>query len=587
MKKFRLLGSLVIASAVLASAVLPASATQASDITVTELQTIGGSHDDEFCSVAQTTDGGFVAVGNIQKIDGDFADISGGGIYGAVVVKVDDKGNRQWVRVFNGSYEDCFQSVIKTSDGGCVVAGYTNSHDGDFAGLNKGTSEGTSDQIVVKLDKNGQTQWIKDIGGDGWEYFYSIAQTSDGGYVAAGNELMTVDGDYTGHDKGANDGSVVKLDGSGNIQWIADIGASKKSGSTECHSVVQAPDGSYIAGGYSAATNGDFQGLNQGQDDAFIARIDSKGNVTKITDIGGTDIDFCVSVAATPDGGFVAVGNTHSHDGDFAGLSQNAEYSYIAKYDGSGNRQWMKIPDSSLNIALSSVIVTADGSIVTAGDGFVLKLDSGGNRQWLKSLGGSGNTQLYAVTEATGGALIVAGRSSSTDGDLPVKANNGNDAVIGKLSDLPGIPTNVSVQTGDGKAMVSFTAPAHSGGGPVTGYTVVATPADGGAAVTAAGTQSPLTVTGLKVGVIYSFTVSAANAQGRGAPSLSATATLTAASSSAVPHGSASSDTAVSAVAPVNNPKTGSENEHALPIALVFAGAAAGVLLLRFRSRKD
>lgn len=579
MKRLKLMGSIVIASAVLASAMLSASAAEASDITATALQTIGSSSDDEFYAVTQATDGGYVAVGCFRGNDGDFAGMNHGSA-DAVVVKVDDKGNRQWVRVFGGSYFDCFYGVTKTSDGGCVVAGYTCSHDGDFVGLNKGTSEGTSDQIVVKLNKDGQTQWIKDIGGNGWEYFHSIAQTSDGGYVAAGNEQMTVDGDYTGHDKGAGDGSVVKLDSSGNIQWIADIGGGKKSGFAECDSVVQALDGSYIAGGNGAATNGDIQGLNQGQGHAFVARIDSEGNVTKIKNIGGSDIDYCVSVAVTPDGGFVAVGNSHSHDGDFAGLSQNAEFSYIAKFDSSGNKQWIKTPDSSLNISLSSVITTADGSIVTAGSGSVLKLDKDGNRKWLKSMGGSGNTQLYAITEATGGALTAAGRSSSTDGDFPVQPKRGNDAILVKLVDLPGAPTNVSVQAGEGKAVVGFTAPAHSGGGPIIGYSVTATPADGGTAVIATAPQSPVTVTRLRAGVPYKFTVYAINVQGSGPASPFATATLTVASSGT----GVVSSSAVPSAGSAPNPKTG--GEYVLPVILVFIGGAAGILLLRLRRRR-
>ncbi len=45
---------------------------------------------------------------------------------------------------------------------------------------------GDEDAWVIKLDANGNVQWQKTYGGKGDDEAYSIQQTSDGGYIVAG-----------------------------------------------------------------------------------------------------------------------------------------------------------------------------------------------------------------------------------------------------------------------------------------------------------------------------------------------------------------------------------------------------------------
>ena len=80
---------------------------------------------------------------------------------------------------------------------------------------------------------------------------------------------------------------------------------------------------------------------------------------------------------------------------------------------------------------------------------------------------------------------------------------------------VPDAPTIGRALPGNGSASVAFTAPVSDGGAPVSGYTVTSSP--GG--LTATGTGSPITVSGLRNGTAYAFTVTATNAAGTSFPS--------------------------------------------------------------------
>jgi uncharacterized repeat protein (TIGR01451 family) len=98
---------------------------------------------------------------------------------------------------------------------------------------------------------------------------------------------------------------------------------------------------------------------------------------------------------------------------------------------------------------------------------------------------------------------------SSADPDL---GDNGSALPTTVTVAEPLAPTVVSVTGSNGRATVSFAAPVSDGGAAVSSYTVTAFP--GG--ITATGSASPVTVTGLTSGISYSFTVAAANSVGTG-----------------------------------------------------------------------
>lgn len=97
----------------------------------------------------------------------------------------------------------------------------------------------------------------------------------------------------------------------------------------------------------------------------------------------------------------------------------------------------------------------------------------------------------------------------------------------------PGTPTGVNATTGSGQATVEWTAPASTGGSPITGYVVTASP--GGQTCTWTGGPLSCVVTGLTDGVAYTFSVVAVNAVGRGAGSTPTAPVTPTATAAAVP----------------------------------------------------
>ena len=132
-------------------------------------------------------------------------------------------------------------------------------------------------------------------------------------------------------------------------------------------------------------------------------------------------------------------------------------------------------------------------------------------------------TVVLTATPEKGSVFIGWTGAGRGQGTCSVTMHPGDDITVGAVfekssSKVPGKPTDVQAVRGNGQATVSFTAPASNGGSPITSYTVTSDPE--GITVTRAGSSSsPITVTGLTYNISYTFTVTAANTNGSGAPS--------------------------------------------------------------------
>lgn len=295
--------------------------------TVQWSKTYGGNGIDDAYSVIETADGGYAMAG--------FTNSSGAGNYDGWLVKVDSSGNMQWNKTYGGATADDLYTVVQTGDGGYALVGYTTSFgagaadgrlvkvdssgnllwsqtyggtgvddavsmvktsDGGYAlvGFTRSFGVGGTDFWLVKVDSEGVLQWNKTYGGPSDDSAHSVVQTGDGGYALAGFT--------SSFGSGGGDFWLVKVDSSGNMQWNRTFGG---HGMDNAVSLVKTSDGGYALAGYTGS-------FGAGSSDVWVVKTDSFGNLVWSQTYGGAGADYAYSIIQTSDGGYALAGNTAS-----------------------------------------------------------------------------------------------------------------------------------------------------------------------------------------------------------------------------------------------------------------------------------
>jgi len=395
---------------------------------------LGGSYFDWARSIQQTTDGQYIVVGQSTSNDGDVGGNNGNSDYW--IVKLDPSGTLVWENNLGGSNNDFDPSLQQTTDGGYIIAGVSSSIDGDVGGNN-----GDYDFWIVKLDSSGDLVWETNLGGSNNDMAYSIQQSTNGGYIVAGQSWSN-DGDVGGNN-GSSDIWIVKLDASGTLVWENNLGGSNYD---EAQSIQQTTDDGYIVAGLSYSNDGDVGG-NNGYEDYWILKLDTNGGLVWETNLGGSYDDGAQSIQQTTDGGYIVAGRSDSNDGDLGGNNGSYDY-WIVKLDPSGTLVWETNLGGSYEDLASSIQQTSDGGYIVVGasksndgdvggnngdyDFWIVKLDSSGGLVWESNLGGSNEDLASSIQHTLDGGYIVAGRSYSNNGDVGGN-NGGGDYWIVKL----------------------------------------------------------------------------------------------------------------------------------------------------------
>lgn len=259
------------------------------------------AYDDVTQSIIQTKDEGYILTGSTYN----FSSPPGMDV---TVVKLDSDGNLQWRKKYGGSASEEANSIIQTTDGGYILAGYTESNDGDVSGNH---SVFTEDYWIVKLDDTGNIQWQKCFGGTNNDMAKSIVQTAAGDYVIAGTSWSN-DGDVTGSNGAPGDYWIIKISGTGNLIWQKAYGGSKGD---VANSLQQTADGGYVVAGYTFSKDDDISFAHRHYDE-WIVKLNSGGALEWQRTLGGRFDDQANAIDVTKDGGFMVAGYTASNGGD-------------------------------------------------------------------------------------------------------------------------------------------------------------------------------------------------------------------------------------------------------------------------------
>ena len=261
---------------------------------------------------------------------------------------------KTWAKTYGLAPDDYLSSISETKDGGYVLAG------------SAGSSDVTEfDGWILKLDSDGNIEWQKTYGaGDGRDEFWgSIQQTSDGGYITIGTIFI-------GSCCLGGKSLVLKLDSEGNIEW----------------------EKTY---------------------DGAVLRLNSSGGVELVKSFNSGSSDFKAvpsSIQETSDGGFIVAGIMIQY-------STNSIDAWLLKLDPAGNIEWQKSYASYLSDVFESIQQTTDGGYLVTGstgigggsnpDAWLLKLDSDGNVEWQKSYGGADTDLAHSIQQTPDGGYIM------------------------------------------------------------------------------------------------------------------------------------------------------------------------------------
>ncbi len=346
---------------------------------------------------------------------------------------------KQWDKRYGGLGKEWLLAFQQTADEGYIVGGWTFS---PLGGDKTQASRGFYDYWLVKVDSLGAKQWDKRFGGDNYDYFTTVKQTRDGGFIAAGNTLSQISGDKTQNNwNAAFDGWVVKTDANGTLQWDKRYGG---DGGEELYSIEQTADGGYMLGGWTTSHNvGDVSQPLTGAGDFWMVKIDSLGIRQWDKRWGGNYNDELRSMQKTADGGFILGGFTISDSGMAVSQPKRGIHDYwILKTDSLGNRQWDKrFGGSGGENKLYSIRQTSDKGFIMGGisnsasgadktepnwdttlatsDYWIIKTDSLGNKQWDRRFGGIAEEDEFGNITQTpdGGYLMGATSYSQISGD--------------------------------------------------------------------------------------------------------------------------------------------------------------------------
>lgn len=351
---------------------------------------LGGTSYDVAHAVANTAEGGYIVAGKTLSNDGDVTGNHGN--YDFWIVKLSSLGQIEWQKTLGGSDEDVAQSILQTSDGGYVVAGWSYSNDGDAVG-NTGFH-----YWVLKITSTGILEWQNSFGGTGGEMAHDIQEAMDGGFVLVGRTYSN-NGDVSGS-HGGSEFWVVKISNIGQLEWQKTLGG---TGVDIGQSICKGADDGYMVVGFTSSLGTGQVTYNHGGLDVWAVKLNNSGEIQWQKTFGGSDNDWGNFVSTTSDGGYVIIGETISNDGD---VSEN------------------------------------DGGV----DIWALKINNIGEIQWQKTLGGTDTEYGSAIEQTKDGGYILSGYTHSDNGDV-VGFHGSRDGWIVKLSPESTPTTNIPAQT--------------------------------------------------------------------------------------------------------------------------------------------
>ena len=306
------------------------------------------------------------------------------------------------------------QSTIVDPSGNVYVVGNAT---GDFGNQ---LNAGSQDTYLTKYDSAGNVQWTRLLGSTGTASAYSLSLNPGGGVVVAGSTTGAVMA--TSVSDGNTDSFVAKYDSGGNQTWAKQI---QTLADNQAASVsVDSSGNVYIGGQVKGGVIGSGQTGNGGAD-AYIAKLDSKGNVIYEHQYGTSGADSAAATAVTSDGGLVVASVINGH----------AIVSKYANGDATTTPVWQE--DLGALQAGGSIggMTVSNGQIYLTGTTSNANLTAGGAATVAHANSGGMDAFVFNITDfgasATPNAVTYVGTGAIDKGNAVTVGSDGTIYLVG------------------------------------------------------------------------------------------------------------------------------------------------------------
>lgn len=350
-------------------------------------KTFGGFDWDNGNYVQQTSDGGYIVIGETHSWE------AGGGSEDIYIIKTNQYGNKEWSKIYgtHGIEREWGSSIQQTSDGGYIITG-----------MKGAIFSSWFDLWLIKLDNNGNKEWDVCFIEKDFDWGNEVKQTEDGGYIIVGCTESYSPGTDT-------QAWLIKTDENGKLSWQKTIGGTSDDGAI---SIEQTIDQGFIITGYTRS-------YGNGNHDLWLIKTDRNGDEVWNKTYGGEDEDIGKSVQQTNDGGYIITGHTNSFGSGMADV-------WFIKTDKQGNIMWNQTYGGDNNDYGRSIQQTSDNGYVLTGsvngyyrdenaDMLLIKTDENGNIKWNKHIGGDSYDDGRSVQQTSDGGFIITGETWSYD----------------------------------------------------------------------------------------------------------------------------------------------------------------------------
>lgn len=430
------------------------------------------SRDDDACCLALGPGGNIYVVGT-QNVSSGFPSV--------IMVKYSAAGQELW---------------RSTSVTGTQARGITVDAAGDAYVASIASGGG---YVVTRVSSAGAVVWTTTLAGMTGDAPFAIAVDAFGQAHITGRSSNGNDFDYL----------TVKFNSAGTEIWRARMNSGTGNDDSASAIAIDANGNVYVTGSTGSGFASDFATVKYSAGGSEIWR--------RTLNSPGGSFDTARAIALD------AVGNVY-----VAGSGQNTTFNddfITVKYDSSGTEKWRALADSAAGIhdegfaltvdAAQSVYVTGFGSNHLGGPsrGMTVKYNVSGGEVWRLALAdiGSSFDSGKAVALDVAGNVYVGGSATRTGqafSSMTLVKYSQSGAVV------PNAPAITSATVSSGSVQIQFQPPVSNGGSAIIQYVATC-----GALPPVSGLTSPLTVSGLVLGLVYPCVVSAVNGVGTGAPS--------------------------------------------------------------------